>query len=88
MKPGWEQGFLEKASRKISSQDTTIAGRAAYRVTAELDGADGTYELIGTLVVARDRNFNVGITKRGGNALQDADVRQFLESFRIVGNSP
>ena len=89
MKAGWEKGFLKKATRKKSSEDITIGGQPAYRLTAALDGADGTsHEVVGILIVAEGWNFTIAITKSGENILDDPEVRQFVESFKIVAKRP
>jgi hypothetical protein len=83
MKQGWEDGFLKKASRKISTADIMVDGIRARRVLAGLKSPEGVeFQVLGILVVANGKNYTIGAVS-SEPIDSDADIKKFLESVRI-----
>lgn len=84
-KAEWEQGLLQKLTRKKASENIQLSGHDAYKIVAELDAPDGmTYEVISILLIAEGRNFNIGVTCPGENVLEDRELKAFVDSFTVA----
>ncbi|HBE68780.1 MAG TPA: hypothetical protein DDW52_11595 [Planctomycetaceae bacterium] len=75
----WEEGFLEKMSRKISSEPSTFDDRQAHHIVAEADTADGSVEIEAYFLKYGKWSYTIALT---APSIANADTVALLEAIR------